>query len=86
MRSNLLFAPIAIFGKSESFCSGWGERPREPDLCNDLGFGALSIPMGRVLDAAVFRLRLAGTLAPPLRLLVFWESIVFRFCWCHPRF
>ena len=63
---NLLFTPIVMLGESaESFCSRWGERPREPDLCNDLGFGGLSILTNRVLDAMVLGLRLAGTLAPP---------------------
>ena len=62
---NLLFAIIEMLGKSGSLCSRWGERPREPDLCNDLGFGGLSILTNRVLDAMVLGLRLAGTLAPP---------------------
>jgi len=82
-------APIAVLGKSESLCSRWGERPREPDLCKDLGVGGLSILMERVLDATVLRLRLAGTLAPPLRirrLLVYCESIVFSFRWRQPQF
>jgi len=66
MGGNLLFAPIAMLTESaESFCSRWGERPREPDLCDDIGFGGSSILMDPVLDATLFGLRLAGTLAPP---------------------
>ena len=67
MGGNLLFAPIAMFGKSEFLFSRWGERPREPDLYIAPGFGGLSILMDRVLEATVFGQRLAGTLAPPLR-------------------